>query len=163
MNAEDQDYLSLIEARNDPDADKRWLVARLEAEAQALDNEWEASQFWQAKAESAEAERDKLRDLASTYLEDCDKLQARAESAERRAQGAEAQMKQLKAVQDIEKSWSGGGGGDAFLAMDKIRSLLRPIAALSPQAEAQECICTNEATSKHCPIHGTEPQEANHE
>lgn len=33
MTAEDRDYLKLIEARNDPDADKRWLVARLEAEA----------------------------------------------------------------------------------------------------------------------------------
>jgi regulator of sirC expression with transglutaminase-like and TPR domain len=32
MNAEDRDYLKLIEARNDPDADKRWLIAHLEAE-----------------------------------------------------------------------------------------------------------------------------------
>ena len=29
-------------------------------------------------------------------------------------------------------------------------------------AEAQECICVNEATSMHCPIHG-EPQEGKEE
>jgi hypothetical protein len=72
MNVEDQDYLALIKSRNDPDADKRWLIARLEAEAEenrelqdevirTKDNALDMQRFQQEKVESAEAECEHLK------------------------------------------------------------------------------------------------------
>lgn len=102
MNTEDRDYLALIKSRNDPDADKRWLVTHLEAEA-AENEEYNKSLDDAGRAvRQLETDRNNLRDLARIYLENCDKQQTRAESAEADYTALRKEVERLRGLRELQ-------------------------------------------------------------
>ena len=117
MNAEDRDYLGLIEARNDPDADKRWLIARLEAEAEENERLQRSYDEWRGKVDTSDHE-------GMRWME-------KAESAERRAQEAGALL--LKLRDYFEQQRRDKNPGEEYKAL-----MVAVNATLSPQAEPQE-------------------------
>ena len=187
MNAEGTKRLNLIKSlveEQGADGDKRWIIDQLVVSEATCQSLREQSSRWEAQALEAGvriAELEALFALQQTRMAEATHMWQEATGKQDvlpdlgdllawlMARPAELEM-QVEAAREVLEVADLRGDTDLPHPADDLKPWtarmrtawegLRVILARVDKAlaEPQECICVNEATSRHCPVHG-EPQE----